>query len=416
MKPGKQNLVAVAGQPNAGKSTIFNMVCGARQFIANYPGVTVEKKSGCFHDQNRKFELVDLPGTYSLTSYSLEERVARDFLLHEGPSAVLDILDASNLKQNLYLTLQLLEMGAPMVLALNKMDVAQKRGLEIDLERIGQRLKSKVVPTIARSGQGKQEIRQAIRDMSQPGYEWQPLRIDYGDMEPYLDKIEAKLSGWSDLSYPVRWLAVKLMEGDSQAESLVSKQVSDLGDLLQTVREQKAAFEKEHQVQAERFIATKRHLLARSIYQECVKTGPVAKKPLTDKIDSIVCNRFLGPVILVAVIFIIYELAIGQGYNLTNYFLPLLNNIREAIAAVLPEKGFVFDPWIRPFVLWFVDSIKAVINYIPIFVILFALIAILEHSGYLARITFLSDRILRRFGLHGQSVLPMVLGGMVSGG
>lgn len=416
MKPKEQNLIAVAGQPNSGKSTLFNMLCGTRQFIANYPGVTVEKKSGYFQEGSRKFELVDLPGTYSLTSYSLEERVSRDFLLHERPSAVLDILDASNLKQNLYLALQLLEMGAPMVLALNKMDVAKKRGLEIDTEKIGERLNARVVPTIARTGQGRQEIRQEILDISQSGSVWQPLGIDYAEMEPYLNKIQARLSEYTHLYYPARWLAVKLMERDSQAESLISQQITESSELLGTVQEQRELFEEKQQVQAERFIATKRHLLARNIYQECVQTSSTSAKTLSDKIDSIVCNRYLGPIILVAVIFIIYQLAIGQGYNLTNYFLPLLNKARDGFAALLPEKGFVFDPYLRPFVLWVVDGVKAVLNYIPIFVILFALIAIMEHTGYLARITFLLDRILRKFGLHGQSVLPMVLGGLVCGG
>ncbi|MFO7839601.1 MAG: ferrous iron transport protein B [Desulfosalsimonadaceae bacterium] len=416
MSPANPKLVAVAGQPNSGKSTVFNMLCGARQFVANYPGVTVEKKSGGFRVQGEKIELVDLPGTYSLSSYSLEERVARDFLLHEKPSAVLGILDAANLKQNLYFALQLLEMGPPAVLAINKMDVAAKRGLEIDTAALEKRLGAKAVPAVARKGRGKKKIQEAVCRMSRPDYAWQPLRIDYAELEPYLEKIVSSLAGIAGLDYPVRWLAVKLMEGDSQAREFLGRQAPNREFLLEEVERQRKEFEEKQQLPAERFIGAVRHQTARSIYQECVQAVSAAKETLTDRVDRIVCNRYLGPLILVAVVFFIYELAIGQGYNLTNYFLPLLNWIRGGVEGLLPEKGFVFDPVIRSFVLWFVDSIKAVFNYIPIFIILFSLIAVLENSGYLARMAFLLDKILRRFGLHGQSVLPLVLGGVVCGG
>lgn len=225
MKKNKDEiLVAVAGQPNSGKSTTFNMLTGAKQFIANYPGVTVEKKTGIYSYSGQKVNLVDLPGTYSLTSYSLEERVARDFLIHEEPDLVLDIVDASNLERNLILTFQLLEMGIPMVVALNMMDVAQNRGLEIDVEILSQELGVRVIPIIAKKGKGKKELCQAILETYNKAKNNSVFRIDYGEtLEPILADLEKKISADKRFAkYSPRWLAVKLMANDSKVKELFS--------------------------------------------------------------------------------------------------------------------------------------------------------------------------------------------------
>ncbi|MCK4581645.1 MAG: 50S ribosome-binding GTPase, partial [Dehalococcoidia bacterium] len=214
-KASNEITVAVAGQPNSGKSTIFNCLTGARQYVANYPGVTVEKRVGICHYKGNKVVLVDLPGTYSLTSYSLEERVARDFLLHEKPDLTLDIVDASNLERNLYLTFQLLEMEIPMVIALNMMDVAQGRGFRIDPDELSRQLGAAVVPTVGNRGKGKRELHEAIwetyrnRESAHSAF-----RIDYKEaLESVLAPLEKRLLDHPDLSasYPTRWLAVKLM-------------------------------------------------------------------------------------------------------------------------------------------------------------------------------------------------------------
>jgi len=221
-------LVAVAGQPNSGKSTIFNMLTGARQFVANYPGITVEKKSGIYHFKGNKVVLVDLPGTYSLTSYSLEERIARDFLLHRNPALVLDIVDASNLERNLYLTFQLLEMNIPLVIALNMMDVAQNRGFQIDIEELSQQLGAAVVSTIANKGKGKEELRGVIWETyKNRNSSHTPFRINYGKtLKPILTSLEKKLLEDTTLSkyYSTQWLAVKLLGNDSEAQKLVREQ------------------------------------------------------------------------------------------------------------------------------------------------------------------------------------------------
>jgi len=218
--------VAVAGQPNSGKSTVFNCLTGARQFVANYPGVTVEKRVGTYRYKSDKVILVDLPGTYSLTSYSLEERVARDFLLHGKPDLVLDIVDASNLERNLYLTFQLLEMEIPMVVVLNMMDVAQGRGFRINPDELGRQLGTAVVPTVGNKGKGKGELHEAIWETYRKRESARSVfRIDYGEaLESVLASLEERLleNQAELLSHcPVRWLAVKLMENDPEAKRLV---------------------------------------------------------------------------------------------------------------------------------------------------------------------------------------------------
>ncbi len=410
--------VALAGQPNSGKSTIFNTLTGARQHVANYPGVTVEKKTGSFRIRGDKIELTDLPGTHSLTSYTQEERIARDFLLNERPAAVVDVIDASNLERNLYLTFQLAEMGVPLVVNLNMMDVAEKRGHKIDPEKLSHEIGAPVVPTVGNRGRGREELKQAILATSKKG-EATPLRIDYGEsLEPILNLLEEHLSKDTDLSkrYPLRWLAVKLMENDEEAQRLVRKYSKKSGMILRLVEEKREEFRQERKESPQKVIAVKRHQEAMRI----VETSVIRKKEilgtLTDKIDQLACNRFSGPVILAATIYLLYELSIVQGYNLTAYTWPVLGWSRGAIASLLPSEGLIFDPFFRSMPLWVVDGTFAVLNYVPIFLILFALIAILEDTGYMARMAFILDRIFRYFGLHGQSVLPMIIGGLYVGG
>ncbi len=414
----EKTLVALAGQPNTGKSTVFNAITGASQHVANYPGVTVEKMTGSYRYDGAKVEVVDLPGTYSLTSYSLEERVSRDFLLHEEPSVVVNVADASNLKRNLYLTFQLLEMQVPLVLDLNMMDVAKRRGIEIDVKELEKQLGTTVVPTAIRNGTGKKELLKSIHAVSLSERPSEPFRIDYGPLESFLTEIEGELSGNGALwaNYPPRWLTVKLMEGDDEARRLVRKNHSNPELLLAFVEKKRQAFESEHAEKPERHVAFRRYHVADDITKASLKPKAASSQPLSDKADQFICNRFLGPLILVGVIYLLYYLSIVQGYNLTNYTWPLLAKLRSLTESILPNPGFIEEPLIRSLTLWFVDSINALLNYIPIFFILFGLIAILEDSGYMPRMAFMLDRLFNKFGLHGQSTLPMVLGGIYVGG
>lgn len=219
-------VIAVVGQPNAGKSTLFNMLTGARQFIANYPGVTVEKKTGIYYYLDDKYILVDLPGTYSLTSYSLEEKVARNYLLHERPDLVLNIIDASNIERHLNLTLQLIELGLPLVVVLNMMDTAKDKGLDIDIKKLEQILGFPVVPSIAKKNKGKEEIKKALRDAyytDSANLSYTKAKVDYGkDLEETISFLTNRLQEYAEsFRCNPRWLAVKLLSGDPHVESLL---------------------------------------------------------------------------------------------------------------------------------------------------------------------------------------------------
>ncbi len=410
----KKRLAALAGQPNCGKSTVFNMLTGAYQHVANYPGVTVEKKSGGFSVDGVRVNLVDLPGTYSLTSYSLEERVARDFLLEEKPDVCVNVADVSTLRRSLSLTLQIMEMDLPVVLALNMMDKARKDGVEIDLGMLEKRLGIRVVPVAAARGEGKEALMAAIVD--QAAAHRHPRQVDYGLLE---DKIQI-LEDWmrtekAHSPVPLRWLRIKLLEGDAFALDHARKQIPEGEKLAELAQRLSAEFEQEHGESVARHLATCRYALADEIVSSCQKT-PFSARVLTNRIDAVVCHKLFGPAILVGVIYLLYHLSIVQGYNLTNYTWPILAKFKELCGLALPAAGFVDDPMVRALGLWVVDSVNALLNYIPIFLILFTLIAILEDSGYMPRMAFILDRLLQRFGLHGQATLPLVLGGVYVGG
>lgn len=411
-------LIALAGQPNCGKSTVFNALTGASQYVANYPGVTVDKMIGWYRHNGTRVEVVDLPGTYSLTSYSPEERVSRDFILHEKPSVAVNIMDASNLKRCLYLTFQLLEMEIPVVLNLNMMDVVKKYGMDIDVTQLTKRLGIQVVPTIMKIGHGKNNLLDTIGDVAASQQQAQAIRIDYGEMEPFFREIIERLSSETALAanYPLRWLAIKFMEGDSEVQRLVRKDHLDADQFVEDIEKARTDFEERYDEVPEMHIANCRYQAADNIARSCIKLPAGAKRPISDKIDSFVCHRYLGPVIMVGVIWLLYYLSIVQGYNITNYTWPFLAKLRSLTEAVTPDPGFIQIPLIRAFSLWLVDSVNALLNYIPIFFILFGLIAILEDSGYMPRMAFIMDKLFSRFGLHGQSTLPMVLGGIYVGG
>lgn len=410
----QQCLVALAGQPNCGKSTVFNELTGASQHVANYPGVTVEKMYGGYRKNGTKFSVVDLPGTYSLTSYSLEERVSRDFILRDKPSVVVNVMDASNLKRHLYLTFQLLEMEVPLVLNLNMMDVAKRREVEINFDRLADLLGVSVAPTAIKKGKGKKNLLSTISKAGLSGKGENTFRVDYGVMEPCLEAVAKMLTDRGGTDCPLRWLAVKLMEADGEAEKILRQNGYD--DLIADVRQKRRAFEDEFDELPEQHIAYARYKAASIIADESTVVKNREITTWSDRIDNIACHKIAGPLILLGVVYALYHLSIVEGYKLTNYTWPLLAWLKSAVSILLPEPAFVTEPMTRSLVLWFVDSVNALLNYIPIFFILFALIAILEDTGYMPRMAFLLDRLFKRFGLHGQSTLPMVLGGVFVGG
>lgn len=411
-------VIALAGQPNCGKSTVFNALTGARQHIANWPGVTVDRKSGWFNADGRRVEVVDLPGTYSLTSQSPEERVARDFLSSRRAAFVLNVIDASNLRQGLTLTLQLLEMGVNLIIHLNMMDKARNRGLAVDSAELAKRIGAPVVATSMKKRGERKRLFQALVPLILAPQSSIPPEIDYGEMESFLRHIEEKIAVFALLqtATPTRWMALKLMEGDAHLEGVLKKISPEAKNTIDVILEIRTAFEKQTGLAPAVHIALCRKSVADGIAAQCLAVIAQNQPSPSERIDRIVCHRFFGPVILAAVLYLLYYLSIVCGYKLTEFTWPWLAALRNLAEAALPASGFTQIPVVTALALWMIDSVNALLNYIPIFFILFSLIAVLEDSGYMPRMAFIMDRVLRRFGLHGQSILPMVLGGVYVGG
>jgi ferrous iron transport protein B len=396
--------VALAGQPNCGKSTIFNLVSGINQHIANYPGVTVEKKSGKFSYNDIDIEMVDLPGTYSFSSFSLEERVAKDFIIDDKPDLIVNVVDASNLKRNLYLTFQLLEIGVPVVLVLNMMDVAQRRGISIDTAKISSMLGSSGAKVL-----GGDDIMQAIVENYNNKDKYSEFRINYEELEPHINAIESEI----DTEINKRWVAIKLLEGDENIKNHIIDKNPNIDEIAST---EVNKFHDTYDKDSVAFLATFRYDSADVIYHKAIKEESNKKETLTDKVDKIVLNRWLALPILLGIMYMIYTLSIVYGYKLTDYTWPILAMFKNFIIDFMPKPEFANVPMMTDFAIWMVNSANALLNYIPIFFILFALIAILEDTGYMPRMAFILDRLFRKFGLHGQSTLPLVLGGAFVGG
>ncbi|MCG3681929.1 ferrous iron transport protein B [Aliarcobacter butzleri] len=408
-----KNLKTVlAGQPNCGKSTIFNLVSGIEQHIANYPGVTVDKKVGFFKYQDYKIQMVDLPGTYSFSSYSLEERVAKEYIINENPDIIINVVDASNLKRNLYLTFQLLEMGLPVIVVLNMMDVASRREIKIDSQKISSMLNCPVVEASGAKGIGGDEIMKSVVSLYENKTNFEEFKINYEELESFILEIEEQIKD-STSNLSKRWLAIKALEGD---ETIIKYLNNEFPTIKDTLEKQNSLFETRYDKNIVTFLATFRYDSAEIIYQKTVKHENKNQETLTDKADKIVLNRFLALPILFTLMFLVYEISIVMGYKLTDYTWPILASFKNLVIDFMPEANFTDVPMITDFAIWMVNSANALLNYIPIFFILFALIAIMEDVGYMPRMAFILDRVFRKFGLHGQSTLPLVLGGAMVGG
>lgn len=407
--------VALAGQPNCGKSTIFNLVSGIHQHIANYPGVTVDKKVGYFTYQDEKIEMVDLPGTYSFSSYSLEERVAKAFLYDESPDVIVNVVDASNIKRHLYLTFQLLEIGIPVVVVLNMMDVAERRGIHIDHAKMQEMLGCKVVCASGAKGEGGEDIMQAILHTYRHKEEYRTFKINYEELEPFIQETEAILDEIhdDDIRLNKRWMAIKVLEQDT---TLLEKLGKFAPNLHEGAKEREERFHTMYDKDTVAFLANIRFGSADLIFHKCVKITKLHDETLTDKIDKVVLNRWLAFPILLAIMVAVYELSIAGGYKLTDYTWPFLAMFKNFVIDMMPEAQFIEVPMMTDLAIWMVNSANALLNYLPIFFILFALIAIMEDVGYMPRLAFILDRVFKKFGLHGQSTLPLVLGGAMVGG
>ena len=429
-------LAALAGQPNSGKSTIFSLLTGMHQKIGNYPGVTVEKKSGHFHLGPKRIEIVDLPGTYSLTSYSQEERVTRDFILLERPEVIVVVLDASNFRRHLYLVFQLLEMQHPIVVCLNMIDVCRRRGFQIDVERCERMFGVPVVPTNGATGDGIDELRDTIvRVASQNDHEPTSWKLDYGHaLEQTLQELTEEVAKREHLieDFSPRWIAMKLLEGDREVRRIVQHHTHDetWKQLLEFANEKAKEFESKYGQTALKVISTVRNEKAEQLESECMVRVVPNKPRMSDRIDRIACHPIWGLFVVALIMFCTFELAflISDGWN----WVPWHNGESWTLTTPVEPIATLFEDWLpsaadRVFGLQdgalrslirdgILVGIGGVLTFVPLIFTVFFLLSILEQSGFVARIAMVLDRMMRCFGLHGQSVLPMILGGGIVGG
>ncbi|MHC4741095.1 MAG: ferrous iron transport protein B [Planctomycetota bacterium] len=403
----KKITVALAGNPNSGKSSIFNMLTGARQHVGNYPGVTVEKKEGLCRHGDYEINFVDLPGTYSLSAYSIEELVARNFIVDERPDVVVDVIDSSNIERNLYLATQLIEMGVPLVLAFNMSDIAEQRGLSFDTEQLSRLLEAPIVYTTGNRAKGKDELLTAIiRTVEQP-IERHPHMVHYGDeIDEEIEKIEpiiVRKEGQLAEKYGARWLTLKLIEQDSD----ISEKVQDqevLNAAKGSIEHLKEIFADE----AEIVIADRRYGFISGACQETIRSTVESRHSTSDKIDAIVTNRILGLPIFLILMYIVFFLTFKIGQFPMDWLERFFEWAGVSIAGLWPAGS---DSAIKSLIVdGIIGGVGGVIVFLPNILLLFAAIALLEDTGYMARAAFVMDRIMHKIGLHGKSFIPMLIG------
>ncbi|MDT4291878.1 Fe(2+) transporter permease subunit FeoB [Methylomonas sp. MO1] len=401
--------VGVVGNPNCGKTTLFNALTGSKQHVGNWPGVTVEQKTGEYTHQGKHISLVDLPGTYSLEadddSISLDEKVARDYVASRQADLIINIVDASNIERNLYLTSQLIEMRVPMILVLNMMDAVKKRGIKIDIELLAKQMACPVVPVTAATGAGIKELRDVINKacISKP---IPALQVNYNPaIETAVSQLQPQFSQQSiELVCDSRWLALRLLENDTLAKQLA-------GTALQKVAEQlRADIEVETQDEIDILAADARYGLVNQLVQASVCKLNEVSRSTTDKIDSVVLNRFLGIPIFLLVMYAMFMFTINIGSAFVDFF-------DKAVGALLVDglsellTGMNWPAWLVVLISSGIGGgIQVVSTFIPIVGFLFIFLSMLEDSGYMSRAAFVMDRFMCIIGLPGKSFVPMIVG------
>lgn len=414
MTSEKAITIALAGNPNSGKTTVFNAMTGARQHIANYPGVTVEKKSGKVVHKGREITVVDLPGTYSLTAYSVEEIVARDFLINERPDVVVDIVDGSNLDRNLYLTVQIRELGIPMVVALNMIDVAEARGTAVDAKRLSEMLGAPVVPMVARSKLGIKDLMDKVLEVADEGGQWRPAVLSYGgDIDESIEKIASLIeqSQIYDKKYPARWRAIKCLEGDSQMLSLLKRDPPTGAKIEEICKTTSRHILDTLGEEPEAIITDHRYGYIAGITRNTVKRRLESRLDLSDKADRVLTNRFVGPLIMLSIFYAIYAFTFWASEEPMKWFEAFFSYSKDLMTEILPP-GLLQSLIVSGII----DGVGGVMGFVPLIMCMFFAIAILEDSGYMARMAYMLDRVMRWFGLHGNSVMALIVSGGISGG
>nr|WP_295306720.1 ferrous iron transport protein B [uncultured Blautia sp.] len=395
--------IALAGNPNCGKTTLFNALTGSNQFVGNWPGVTVEKKEGKLKG-HKDVTIMDLPGIYSLSPYTLEEVVARNYLINEMPDAIINIVDGTNLERNLYLSTQIMELGIPVVMAINMMDLVQKSGNKIHIDKLSKKLGCEVVEISALKGTGIMKAAEKAISAAQSKKKTVPVHEFAQDVEDAIKSVENKLTG-TVAEAQKRFFAIKLIEKDDK----IVEQMKSVPDVSYEVK----ALEDKFDDDTESIITNERYVYISSIIGQCYTKSSTGKKLTTsDKIDRIVTNRWLALPIFAVVMWVVYYVSVstvgGFVTDWTNDVLfgeiipPAIESALEAVHCAAWLQGLILDG--------IVAGVGAVLGFVPQMLVLFLFLAFLESCGYMARVAFIMDRIFRKFGLSGKSFIPMLIG------
>ena len=398
--------IALAGNPNCGKTTMFNALTGANQYVGNWPGVTVEKKEGKLKSKKTKEEVIvtDLPGIYSMSPYTLEEVVSRDYVLKENPDVIIDLVDATNIERNLYLTTQLIETGVPVVIALNMADLLAKRGIKIDVKRLSMLLDCPIIETSALKGEGLDKLIDEAVKVAKKSEIDLPKDIFSAELEGSVAEVKSVLPS-SVSEEKKRWYAVKFLENDSK----VVESMKLSGAAAQTVEAQRRALEKKHDDDMESIVTDERYKFIQKIVSTTVQKGK-EKLTTSDKIDRIVTNRFLGIPIFMLVMWIVYYVSVTTvGTFVTDWTNDVfVVAIQDAATSALSAIG-AGDMVMGLVVDGIIGGLGAVLGFVPQMAILFLFLSILEDCGYMVRIAFVMDRVFRHFGLSGKSFIPLLI-------
>ena len=395
--------IALAGNPNCGKTTLFNALTGSNQFVGNWPGVTVEKKEGKLKG-HKDVTIMDLPGIYSLSPYTLEEVVARNYLINEMPDAIINIVDGTNLERNLYLSTQIMELGIPVVMAINMMDLVQKSGNKIHIDKLSKKLGCEVVEISALKGTGIMKAAEKAISAAQSKKKTVPVHEFAQDVEDAIKSVENKLTG-TVAEAQNRFFAIKLIEKDDK----IVEQMKSVPDVSYEVK----ALEDKFDDDTESIITNERYVYISSIIGQCYTKSSKGKKLTTsDKIDRIVTNRWLALPIFAVVMWVVYYVSVTTVGTIvtdwTNDVLfgeiipPAVESALEAVNCAAWLQGLILDG--------IVAGVGAVLGFVPQMLVLFLFLAFLESCGYMARVAFIMDRIFRKFGLSGKSFIPMLIG------
>lgn len=407
--------IALAGNPNCGKTTLFNALTGSNQFVGNWPGVTVEKKEGKLKG-HKDVVIMDLPGIYSLSPYTLEEVVARNYLVGERPDAILNIIDGTNMERNLYLSTQLMELGIPVIMAVNMMDVVEKNGDKIHIDKLSKRLGCEVVEISALKGTGIKKAAEKAVGIAQAKKNGERKHEFSKAAEEIIEKVEEKLSGIVPKEQE-RFFAIKLLEKDTKILEIMSDNL----DVSEEIKEMEDKFDDD----TESIITNERYTYISSIIKECLTKGKKEKMTSSDKIDRFVTNRWFALPIFAAVMFLVYYISVttvgdwattwandgvfGEGWHLFG-----IKSITVPSVPALVESGLNAigcSDWLQGLILdGIVAGVGAVLGFVPQMLVLFFFLAFLEACGYMARVAFIMDRIFRKFGLSGKSFIPMLIG------